>query len=123
MRDLNLKIPDIKQVLSVTRLLGKLGISYCRQRQPQPPLPYTYSDKYPEFTYGWGLKQTKDYVEAKYQYTNSTNSPLDQLQKGNELHEIKRTRQLMSTLNKLGLITPDAGLQICRRFVTRMRRR
>ncbi len=79
--------------------------------------------KYPEFTYGWGLAETKHYVEAKYQYTTISNSPLDQLQKGNELHEIKRTRQLMSTLNKLGLKTPDAGLQTCRRFVTRMRRR
>ncbi len=123
MRDHNLKIPDIKAVRSITRLLGKLGINACRWRQPPPPHPYTYSDKYPEFTYGWGLAETKSYVEMKYHYAYVKGSPLDQFQKHNVLHEIKRTRQLMHILNKLGLKTPDAGLRVCKDFVTRQRAR
>ncbi len=124
MRDLNLKIPDIKHVRNLTRFLGKLGINACRvQNLPAPPPPYKYSDKYPEFLYGWGLKETKDYVESKYHYAYIKNSPLDQFQKHNVLHEIKRTRQLMHMLNKLGLKTPDAGLRPAKEFVTRMRAR
>lgn len=123
MRDNNLKIPDIKAVRSITRLLGKLGINACRQRQPPPPHPWTYSDKHPEFTYGWGLAETKRYVEDKYPYAYIKNSPLDQFQKNNQLHEIKRTRQLMHMLNKFGLKTPDAGLRAAKDFVTRMRAR
>lgn len=122
MRDLNLKIPDIKRIRVLIRFLGILGLDSCRVRNPSPPPPYIYSDAYKEWSYGWGLKETKDYVESKYSYTNTTTS-LDQLQKGNELHEIKRTRQFMNMLNKLGLQTPDSTLHFCRQFVTRMRAR
>lgn len=125
MRDLNLKILDIKAVRSITRLLGKLGISYCRQRQPQPPPPWTYSDKYPEFTYGWGLAETKNYVEAKYPYAYVRNSPLDQFQKDNQIHEIKRTRQFINMLHKLGIKSAGSqgGLHPAKEFVARMRTR
>lgn len=123
MRDSNLKIPDIKAFRAVTRFLGLLGISECRTFHPPPPHPWQNSPKHISWTYGLGLAEAKSLVERMWDYRVTSNGPLDQLQKGNELHEIKRTRQLMSTLNKLGLKAPDAGLQICRQFVTRMRRR
>ncbi len=123
MRDHNLKIPDIKHVRNVTRFLGKLGINHCRRRNDPPPHPYSYNENYPEWLYGWGLAEAKAYVEMKYHYTYIKGSPLDQFQKNNQLHEIKRTRQLMHMLNKLGLKTPDAGLRTAKEFITRMRAR
>ena len=105
MRDSNLKIRDIKAFRSLTYLLGALGLQSCNSTP----------------NYGLSLHDAKDLVEQTFYYIPTSNSPLEQIQYVNEYHEIKRTRQLMSTLNKLGLKTPDAGLQICRRFVTRMR--
>ena len=127
MRDSNLKIPDIKVFRSLTRLLGKLGIHACREENSmyhaQVASGYPDPDnKHPRYTYGFGLRETKDLVERTFDYRHVPNSPLDKLVMGNELHQIKRTRQFMNMLNKLGLKTPDAGLQACRGFITRRRR-
>lgn len=68
------KIPDIKAVRSLTRLLGKLHIPSCY---------YTYPELVPVFdkdgfqtgtmhidkeSYGFGLKEAKDFVEAWFDY-------------------------------------------------------
>lgn len=119
-RDVNLKIPDIKALRSLSRLLGKLHI-YFAVRNPPPPHPYGYSNNYPEWSYGIGLAEAKFYVENKYNYIHVKNSPYDQFSQGNIIHEIKRTRQLMNILNRLGLVSPDAGLRVCKEFVTRQR--
>lgn len=122
-RDVNLKIPDIKAIRGLTRLLGLLGISMCRMHYPPPPAPWTYNKSHPEWSYGFGLKESKDLVERTFHYATVKNSPFDQFQKGNIINEVKRTRQLMNTLNKLGLKSPDAGLKVCKFFVDRMRAR
>jgi len=119
MRDSNLKIPDIKVFRSLTRLLGKLGINACREDNlwfhPQ-------SHQHHRYIYGLGLKEAKDLVERTFDYQPISNSALDQLRRDLEHHIIKRLRQTMNMLNKLGLKSPDSGLQACRGFVTRMRR-
>jgi len=127
MRDLNLKIPDIKVFRSLTRLLGKLGINTCREESSmyhaQVASGYPDPDnRYPKYTYGLGLKEAKDLVERTFDYQPISNSPLDQLRSNNEIHIIKRLRQTMNMLNKLGLKSPDSGLQACRGFITRRRR-
>lgn len=122
-RDHNLKIPDIKVFRSLTRLLGKLGLDTCRTHNPPLLAPWAYSSNYPEYQIGFGLKETKDLVERTFLYGYIKNSPLDQFQKGNMIHEIKRTRQLMGMLNKFGLKTPDTGLRTAKDFVDRMRAR
>lgn len=125
MRDHNLKIPDIKHVRRITSFLGKLGIDECRSRNDPAPHPYlpAYSDNWPEWRYGWGLAETKRYVENKYHYVHIKGSPLDMFQKNNQLHEIKRTRQLMFMLSKLGIKNTDSSLRAGKDFVTRMRAR
>lgn len=120
MRNSHLKIPDIKVFRSLTNLLGKLGIKECR-RTPHPTIhPITMKPISP--VYGLGLKEAKDLVERIFNYQVLTNSPSVQLRAYNEIHQIKRTRQLMVTLNKLGLKAPDSSLQPCRQFVARLRR-
>jgi hypothetical protein len=109
MRDSNLKISDIKAFRAISRLLGKLGIQEC-------------INCHHEVTYGFGMKQAKDLVERTFDYQPISNSPLDQLRSNNEIHIIKRLRQTMNMLNKLGLKSPDSGLQACRGFVTRTTR-
>lgn len=126
MRDHNLLIPDIKHFRMLTILLGKLGLDTCRRRNDPPPPPYTYSDNYKEWSYGLGLKETKDLVERTFHYAYIKGSPLDQFQKNNQLHEIKRTRQLLHMLKKFGLKLdhiPDSTLGVAKGFVTRMRAR
>jgi hypothetical protein len=63
-----MKILDIQKIRLLTRLLGKLGLDTCRSRNAAPPHPWGYSNNYEEWAHGWGLKETKDYVEAKYEY-------------------------------------------------------
>ena len=122
MRDSNLKIPDVRAFRSLTHLLGKLGIKSCYRVIPIYN-PFT-SVPQPEYNIecGLGIKEAKDLVERMWDYQPISNSPLDRLQKANALHCIKRTRQFMNMLNKLGLKSPDSGLQACRGFVTRTTR-
>jgi len=123
MRDHNLLIPDIKAVRSITRFLGKLGITECYYDY-KTNNPFIPSEE--KRNYGWGLAETKRYVEEKYHYTPIKNSPLNKFEQYNELHEIKRTRQLMHMLRKFGLKLnhiPDSTLGPARQFVTRMRAR
>ena len=121
LRDLNLKIPDIKMFIRLTRLLGKLGINACRLEN-RIFGHLDLDNQYSKYVYGFGLKEAKDLVESTFDYRHILNSPLDQHKVESRLHQIKRTRQLMHTLNKLGLHTPDAGLQVCRQFVARRQR-
>lgn len=122
-RDINLKIPDIKLYRKITTILGRLGINASRTHNPLPPHPWIYGPSAPEWYYGWTLTESKSYVEMKYMYINA--NPDDSLGplKGSEVHEIKSARQLMGMLSRLGLKTPDAGLLVCRKFVTHMRNR
>lgn len=126
-RDINQKIFDIKALRAITRLLGKLHISPCYTKHTDTEYIYDKAGNlihtFPivkEF-YGIGLAEAKAYVEKKYIYNIPNPTPLQQVTMGNEIHEIKRTRQLMHMLEKLGLKSPDAGLQVCRQFVTRQR--
>ena len=68
------KIPDIKAVRALTRLLGKFRIKRCFRVYPS--LVHIY-DEFGQFQgttegygvqIGWGLKESKDYVESKYMY-------------------------------------------------------
>ena len=123
----NQKIPDIKVTRQLTRLLGKCGV---------PSLSRTFTDTeywhdpdgnmvtqhLTKTIYGWGLKETKDYVESKYDYYLPANeTELDRLRGQNIIHEIKRTRQFMSLLRKCGIQSADTGLAVCKAFVTRQR--
>lgn len=123
MRDLNLKIPDIKAVRSITMFLGKLGLDTCRRHIPPPPHPWQNSPVHKPWMFGLGLAEAKAYVEAKYNYMIVSNSPHKQFADMNDIHITKRVRQTMNMLNKLGLKTPDANQQPCRAFVARMRAR
>ena len=83
-RSLSNKIPDIKALRSLTRLLGKLHVPSCY---------YTYEDtayEYSEETgklintyqvkkeaYGFGLKESKDFVEGWFEYDQQLTRPND----------------------------------------------
>lgn len=113
-----LKIPDIKHVRSITRFLGKLSIEGLYRVDPWR----TWGSTEEKIMYGWTLSDAKSYVESKYTYyDHSLETNLDKVREHNIIHEIKRTRQFMHMLNKLGLSSPDAGLAICKAFVTRRR--
>jgi len=128
-RDILLKIPDIKVFRSLTRLLGLIGIKRCITEHYEDTHLY---DSYNQLTsiisikryfYGIGLAEAKNYVENKYVYSYNGFNPLNQLRKGNELHEIKRVRQLIWMLDKLNInsAAEQAGLFQAKQFVTRMR--
>ena len=51
----------IKHLKYLTRLLGKLGIS-CLVRNNSPWLQQ--QNDYPKYFYGYGLKESKDFVDA-----------------------------------------------------------
>lgn len=123
-RDVNKKISDIKHIRSITIFLGKLSLETCRERNDPPPKPWAYLSNYPEWSYGLGLKETKDLVERVYTYVYiNTTATLSAFEKGNPINRIKRTRQLMRLLNKFGLKVPDHGLKVCKDFVERIRGR
>lgn len=121
------KIRDIKSVRTITAILGRLGISECCIITTEPTYTFDGTGLYTGMgtkeviRYGVGLVQGKEYVERLYNYQHMYYTPRKQVERGNEIHEIKRTRQLMSLLGRLGLKHPDAGLQVCRTFVTRRR--
>ena len=124
------KIPDIKAVRTLTSLLGKFGVSHCYR---------TYKDlSYEDFCrhhsvvpdedklwkkqYGFGLKEAKDYVESKYiYYAPHEETEADRVRGTNMIHLIKRTRQVMFLLNKLGIKSAGfkTGLYEAKNFVTR----
>jgi len=113
-----LKIPDIKVVRALTMLLGKLGIEGLSRSY------YITDDNNNviggKTIFGWGLKETKDYVESKYDYyLPAQETETDKLRNYNVIHLTKRVRQTMNMLNKLGITSADAGLQVCKAFVLR----
>lgn len=73
-RSNNMKIPDIKAVRSLTRLLGKLHIPSCYHRYDELTPQYNdigqhIGDKLiTKEAYGYGLKESKDFVEAWFEY-------------------------------------------------------
>lgn len=123
MRDGRLKISDIKHIRRITMLLGKLGIKSCSTHFDPPPPPWGYSANHPEWRHGLGLKETKDLVERTFDYTNDPLPPKhrQQLQKHNQIQEIKATRYLMYLLKEFGVSSADTGLAPCRLFTNRMR--
>ncbi len=64
----HMMIADIQKIRRFVHLLAKLGLESCRRRQPPPPAPWTYSEKYPEYVLGIDLKETKDMVERVFSY-------------------------------------------------------
>jgi hypothetical protein len=82
-RPANAKIPDIKVIRALTRLLGKLHIPSChriytdegyRQWCQSSGHPIQHEKLYTEI-FGWGLKESKDYVELKYSYEGPKAAP------------------------------------------------
>ena len=128
-RDMDRKIPDIKSVRALTSLLGKFDIQDCYQEFTSHSPVFDATGAYAGVTTvqerrtGWPLVTGKRYVERLYDYKHIIHNPRKEIERHNEIHEIKRTRQLMMMLNRFGLQSPDAGLQPCRHFVTRQRAR
>ena len=127
-RENQYKIPDIKVILSLTRLLGAFQIPSCYRYGPQQVGNYDVNGKYIGIKivaspiYGWGLKECKDYVESKYDYyLPGQETKADRLRGANIIHETKRVRQVMNMLNKLGIKSADSGLVVCKAYVTRQR--
>ena len=71
----NLKIPDIKALRGLSRLLGKLHIPCCYHRFTE--VTYDYDDNnvligthdIVKEGYGFGLKESKDFVERWFDYS------------------------------------------------------
>lgn len=130
-RPSNLKIPDIKALRSITRLLGTLGIGSCVQCWPEFTPTFNSVGNITGSTWtmnkrpGWGLKETKDYVEGKYEYyfIPEPYNPLREIQKGNIISEIKSVRRLTKVLNSLDIKSADNGLKVCKEYVERLRAR
>lgn len=132
MRPLHFKILDIKAIRSLARLLGKLEIYFYSREQELIPQyvdgVYVGDAWEPRVACGIDLKESKEYVERKYKYappnpyTADPNTILSQGQciKNGPLHVIKRIRQTMFFLNKLGIQTADPGLVECKKFYDRM---
>lgn len=65
-----LKIPDIKVIRSLTRLLGKLQVPSCYRLSHEDVGDFDSNGQYIgvkkewKQVYGWGLKESKDYVES-----------------------------------------------------------
>lgn len=117
-RDRNLKIPDIKAVRSLTRLLGKIGIKDLYRDNPTYwegiRLGYPPHPMYPPKVYGLGLKEAKDYIEAKYNYK-------ERLPKRNIIQDVKCARRFMGFLEgRLGIkaAVHITGLYNCKQYVT-----
>lgn len=119
------KILDIKYVLVITRFLGKLGISSLAINNPWFNPNFPASNHNQERIFGWGLKESKDYVESKYEYFHAPEpyNPLRDIQQGNIIAEIKATRRFTSMLNKLQIKSADYGLKVCKLYVDRQRAR
>lgn len=132
-RPSGIKITDIKMVRSITRLLGKFGISGCYKSWYEPTPKYDRFGHHitttPELiiNYGWGLKESKDYVESKYEYifipAPFAYNPLREIEHGNQIAQIKCTRWFMTMLNKLGINSADSGLKACKFYTDRLRAR
>jgi hypothetical protein len=69
----NKRINMIRHVRSLTKLLGKLDIKRCYHDnqgyidfyKQHHPVPEDWSRNLPtRYTYGWGLKESKDAIEA-----------------------------------------------------------
>jgi ribosomal protein L7/L12 len=60
-RHVDKKIPDIKMMRIITTFLGRLGLKTCRRLTHD-------MGAHQAWYYGWGLKESKDYVERKYEY-------------------------------------------------------
>lgn len=82
-RDINAKIPDIKAVRVLSRLLGKLHLPSCYSKYRSVEPEY---DEYGKFlgtvekdvdAYGFGLAEAKVFVERWFEYKvpSSSNSP------------------------------------------------
>lgn len=116
------KINDVKNVRRFTNLLGKLGIPSLVRVHHHPASQSKTGVAFDQYVYGWGLKESVDYVMQKYEYyMPHEETAADQLRNTNIIHETKRTRQFMSMLNRLGITSADAGLSVCKRFVLRQR--
>ena len=67
-RSIDLKIKDIKAIRSLTRVLGKLiKIRSCYRNYTDEHQRQAGYHRVVE-TFGWGLKESKEYVESKYDY-------------------------------------------------------
>ena len=114
----------IRLVSRTKPLLGFIGGPYTLYSYLNKNVEDLYSDKYKEFTYGWGLTESKSYVEMKYDYNYVANSPLIQFQKDNYIRENKRTRQFINIVHRLGIKSAyQQGLYLTNEFVARMRAR
>lgn len=125
-RPIHQKIPDIKVVRALTRFLGKLHIPSCYH--PYREEAYHYDDNnnligktwIDKESYGWGLKESKDYVEGKYEYFHPTpEAAAQELARNRMGHETKRTRELMRMLKAFGIKSADDSLSACRAYVAR----
>lgn len=127
-RPARLKIPDIKYVRHITGLLAKLDIIQCQRQVPDYAASYDSNGNFigsrpiMKTLYGWGLKESKDYVESKYQYLD-INDPVRQIEVGNIISQIKALRKHNSVLNKLDIKSTDYGLKACKEAVERLRAR
>lgn len=121
-RNGHLKIPDIKVIRALTRLLGLSGVASLHRTHWHPGNQTSNYQPFDQHVYGWGLKETKDYVERIYDYYSpAQETEADRLRGANIIHETKRTRQFMSMLQKFGVHSADTGLAVCKAFVTRQR--
>ena len=117
-RDRNLKIPDIKAIRSVTRLLGKFGIRGLYQDNPTYwegiRLGYPPNPNYPPKVYGIGLREAKDYIEAKYHYTAPP-------KKRNLIEDVKCARRFFGFLSSYPMNIKSArqktGLYYCKLYI------
>lgn len=80
-RDINTKIPDIKAVRVLSRLLGKLHLPSCYSKYRSVEPEY---DEYGKFlgtvekdveAYGFGLAEAKAFVERWFEYVKSPAPP------------------------------------------------
>jgi hypothetical protein len=75
-RPANKRLPDIKVVRGLTRLLGKLHLPCCFTRYQRTTSHYDESGALlstyivTEEGYGYGLKESKDFVERWFNYVN-----------------------------------------------------
>ena len=102
-----------------THLLGKCGVPSLHRQHHHPT---GHSGPWTQHVYGLGLKEAKDWVERYYDYYDSSQeTELDRLRTQNTIHLIKRTRQTMMFLDKLGIKAAGdvSGLFHAKQFVTR----
>jgi hypothetical protein len=113
------KIYDIKAVRLLTSFLGKATrIPSCYRSHYDPGVT---SGPFIQQVFGWGLKESKDYVEMKYDYYNQQQeTPQDRDDVRQFIHKVKRTRQVMSMLRKLKLQSPNESLTAAKEFVERI---